>query len=134
MYVCVANTVTVIIDQYIFNLCFVTKYLCSHASIVDVSFAFHVFVHNRGFSYVDLVEETLSHKMFALKRLTCHSKEEESIALQEVEVMRTVHHNNLVPLVGHTVVKVGHYTKTVDVVSEVFIVMPFYPVSTYISS
>nr|KAG5709366.1 hypothetical protein BaRGS_029215 [Batillaria attramentaria] len=41
--------------------------------------------------------------------------------------MRSVHHPNLVPLVGHTVVKVGHYSKTVDIVSEVFIIMPFYP-------
>lgn len=80
-----------------------------------------------GFSYVDLVEDTQSHKVFALKRLTCHSKQEEVTALQEVEVMRTVHHPNLVPLVGHSVVKVGHYSKTVDVISEVFIVMPLYP-------
>lgn len=40
----------------------------------------------RGFSYVDLVEEAATHKMFALKRLTCHSPDEERIALQEVQV------------------------------------------------
>lgn len=80
-----------------------------------------------GFSYVDLVEEATSHKVYALKRLTCHSKEEEKLALQEIEVMRTIHHPYLVPLVGHSVLKVGHHSKMVDIVSEVFIIMPLYP-------
>lgn len=83
----------------------------------------------RGFSYVDLVEESSSRKLFALKRLTCHSKEEENVALQEVEIMRRISHPNVVPLVGHMVVQVGHHSKTMDIVSEVFIVMPHYSVS-----
>lgn len=87
----------------------------------------------RGFSYVDLVEEVASRKLFALKRLTCHSKEEEGIALNEVEIMRAIHHPNVVPLIGHMVVQVGHHSKTMDIVSEVFIVMPFYPVSMKLS-
>ncbi|KAK7109106.1 serine/threonine-protein kinase 16-like [Littorina saxatilis] len=79
-----------------------------------------------GFSYVDLVEETTTHKVYALKRLTCHSKEEEQVALQEVEVMKNLRHPNLVPLVAHSVLKVGHHSKTLDIVSEVFIIMPLY--------
>ncbi|PVD30482.1 hypothetical protein C0Q70_09748 [Pomacea canaliculata] len=79
-----------------------------------------------GFSYVDLVEESSTRKLFALKRLTCHSKEEENVALQEVEIMRRISHPNVVPLVGHMVVQVGHHSKTMDIVSEVFIVMPYY--------
>ncbi|KAL8563965.1 hypothetical protein ACOMHN_025296 [Nucella lapillus] len=79
-----------------------------------------------GFSYVDLIEETATHKVYALKRLTCHTTEEEKIALQEVEVMKNLHHANLVPLVTHSVLKVNHHSKTMDIVSEVFIVMPLY--------
>ena len=86
----------------------------------------------RGFSYVDLVEEVTSHKVYALKRLTCHSVEEERLALQEVEVMKNVQHPNLVPLVAHSVLKVGHHSKTMDIVSEVFIVMPLYPVRSHL--
>ena len=89
----------------------------------------YIYIVFRGFSYVDLVEETTSHKVYALKRLTCHSVEEEKLALQEVEVMKNLQHPNLVPLVAHSVLKVGHHSKTMDIVSEVFIVMPLYPVS-----
>ena len=70
----------------------------------------------------------MSHKAYALKRLTCHSVEEEGVALQEVEVMKNLHHPHLVPLVAHSVLKVEHHSKTLDIVSEVFIVMPLYPV------
>lgn len=75
---------------------------------------------------MDLVEETTTHKVYALKRLTCHTVEEEKVALQEVEVMKNLHHTNLVPLVAHSVLKVDHHSKTMDIVSEVFIVMPLY--------
>ena len=81
---------------------------------------------------MDLVEEVTSHKVYALKRLTCHSVEEERLALQEVEVMKNVQHPNLVPLVAHSVLKVGHHSKTMDIVSEVFIVMPLYPVRSHL--
>ncbi|XP_048237232.1 serine/threonine-protein kinase 16-like isoform X39 [Haliotis rufescens] len=79
-----------------------------------------------GFSYVDLIEEAQSHKLFALKRITCHSKDDERVAMQEVEIMGTFHHNNIVPLEAHCMKPVGHYTKTLDITSEVFIVMPYY--------
>ncbi|ESP04238.1 hypothetical protein LOTGIDRAFT_223991 [Lottia gigantea] len=79
-----------------------------------------------GFSYVDLVEDVNSHKLYALKKITCHSKDDERIALEEVEVMKLFKHDNIVPLEEAAVVPINVYTKMRDVVSEVLIIMPFY--------
>lgn len=79
-----------------------------------------------GFSYVDLIEDVRSHKDYALKRITCHSNEEERVALQEIELMKTFHHPNVIPLEESSVIKVNQYSKHLDIISEVLIVMPFY--------
>lgn len=34
---------------------------------------------NRGFSTVDLIEDAASHKLYALKRITCHSQEDQKV-------------------------------------------------------
>ena len=83
----------------------------------------------RGFSYVDLIEDARTHKDYALKRITCHSKEEERVALQEIELMRTFQHPNVISLEESSVIKVNQYSKHLDIISEVLIVMPFYCVS-----
>lgn len=84
----------------------------------------------RGFSYVDLIEDARNHKDYALKRITCHSKEEERVAAQEVELMRRFKHPNIIPLEESANIKVSKYSKTLDILSEVLIVMPYYCVST----
>lgn len=96
-----------------------------------------IFINNRrfyirsslgegGFSYVDLIEDARNHKTFALKRIKCHSKEDENIAMQEVEIMRLFKHQNLVPLEEFVLVPVGRYAKNTDICSEMHIVMPYY--------
>lgn len=83
-----------------------------------------------GFSYVDLVEDVQTHKAYALKRILCHSKEEEHIALQEVQIMREIHHKNVVPLECYSIHKVNFHTRAVDITCEVFVVIPFYKKGT----
>jgi serine/threonine kinase 16 len=74
---------------------------------------------------IDLVEDQHSHKLYALKRMTCHSREDEKNAVLEAELMTSVHHRCLVPSYGHSVVPLsGHRTA----ISEVLIVMPYYRV------
>jgi len=81
-----------------------------------------------GFSFVDLVEDRSRHQ-FALKRINCHSKRDQDIALTEVEYMRTLNHPALCPLVAAEVVKM-HASQHSCVISEVLIVMPFYKKGT----
>ncbi|KAH9524592.1 Serine/threonine-protein kinase 16 [Bulinus truncatus] len=83
-----------------------------------------------GFSYVDLVEDAQTHKTYALKRILCHSKEQENIALQEVHIMREINHPNVIPLECYTIHKVGIQTKAVDITCEIFVVLPYYKKGT----
>lgn len=76
-----------------------------------------------GFSVIDLIEDRHSHRLYALKRIMCHSQDDEKHAVHEVELMNAVCHRSLVSCEAHAVVPVtGHIT----VVSEVLIVMPYY--------
>ena len=79
-----------------------------------------------GFSVIDLIEERRSRRLYALKRITCHSQDDEKHAVREVELMNTVHHSSLVPCEAHAVVPMtGHVTA----ISQVLIVMPYYKVT-----
>ncbi len=77
---------------------------------------------------MDLVEDNSGRK-FALKRIQCHSTEDEKIAFKEVEYMRGLNHPNLIALVNaehHPI----HSSKR-SLISEINIVMPFYRVSSW---
>jgi len=81
-----------------------------------------------GFSTVDLVEDSRSKQKFALKRITCHSIEDQQVAQREIDTMKRLEHPGIIRLVGHTI------EGTPDIVhnltSEVLILMPFYPKGT----
>lgn len=64
---------------------------------------FKLFIPNfRGFSTIDLVENTFSKKQFALKRITCHSVEDQKAALQEIEYYKILRHPNVIELIEST--------------------------------
>ena len=81
-----------------------------------------------GFSFVDLVEDS-TRRQYALKRIACHSKLDEEVALAEVEYMRKLKHRNLVSLEEAECIPV--HSRTLSVISEVLIVMPFFRVSIH---
>lgn len=55
-----------------------------------------------GFSTVDLVEQASTKKKYALKKITCHSIEDQKVALQEVEYMKKIQHPNVIELIDST--------------------------------
>ncbi|KAJ8983709.1 hypothetical protein NQ317_009144 [Molorchus minor] len=55
-----------------------------------------------GFSCVDLVEETSTKKRYALKRITCHSVDDQKIAMQEVNYYKKLRHPSIIELVDST--------------------------------
>merc|ERR1712098_7462 len=73
---------------------------------------------------VDLIESSQTGKKFALKRMTCHSIEDQNTALREVEVTRQLQHPNIVRLVGAGTQ--GEPDILHNRTSEVLIVFPFY--------
>ena len=72
---------------------------------------------------VDLLEDNDTGKKFALKRIQCHSREDERLAKEEAEYHPKVNHPNLIPLEAWKV------TRGTGGVTEVLIVLPFFRVS-----
>ncbi|XP_071966087.1 serine/threonine-protein kinase 16-like [Antedon mediterranea] len=95
---------------------------CTKEKLVINSRAFYV--HKRlgegGFSVVDLVEEGATGKLFACKRIMCHSKSDEKFALHELEFYRRFTHPNLIMLEDSAMVSHG------GDVCEVLLILPFY--------
>lgn len=56
----------------------------------------------RGFSTVDLIENKSNKKRYALKRIICHSLEDQKLALQEVDYYKKIRHLNIIELVDST--------------------------------
>jgi len=77
-----------------------------------------------GFSTVELVEDSRTGKRYAMKRITCHSIEDQNQAKREVEITRQFDHPNMVRVVGAAVQ--GSADILHGATSEVLIVMPLY--------
>lgn len=96
------------------------KHLLVYLTLLNVFF--------RGFSYVDLVTNSRTHKSYALKRVLCHSQQDEKRFLNEVEYMKLFRdHPNIISLEGSEVVPVKNPTSSA--VSKIHILMPYYSVS-----
>ena len=53
-----------------------------------------------GFSTIDLAENTRTGKLVAVKRITCHSIQDQNLGKFEIEVHRNFQHENIIPLIG----------------------------------
>lgn len=80
--------------------------------------------HCSGFSMIDLVENNTTRTKFALKRITCHSIEDQEIALREIELMGRINSDNVIRVIDHAVT--GQADIVVNATSEVYIVLPYY--------
>lgn len=56
-----------------------------------------------GFSLIYLVENSSTKRKYALKKLTCHSKEDETIAMREIEITRRIKHENVIHIVDYMI-------------------------------
>ena len=61
---------------YILHLVVNTKCVCRYLLLSYLIYS--------GFSYVDLVEDAKTRKLYALKRIVCHGKEDEKVVLFEL--------------------------------------------------
>lgn len=73
---------------------------------------------------IDLVENNTTRTKFALKRITCHSIEDQEIALREIELMGRINSENVVRVIDHAIT--GQADIVVNATSEVYIVLPYY--------
>ncbi|XP_064455313.1 serine/threonine-protein kinase 16-like [Ornithodoros turicata] len=77
-----------------------------------------------GFSIVDLIVDSTTHTTYALKRIPCHTKEDERNALREAEYYSSFEHPNLIHCLDVVLAEKQDFTKAF--VSEVLIVLPYY--------
>lgn len=78
---------------------------------------------NSGFSIIDLVEQSNTRRKYALKRMTCHSKEDEIIALREIEITKLIKHDNVIHIVDYMMK--GSADIVINAMSQVYILLPY---------
>ena len=74
------------------------------------------------------MENTSSRTKYVIKRITCHSTEDQIAAQREIEFHRHLKHPGIIPLVGGAVV--GSADIVHNKTSEVQLVLPYFPVRT----
>ncbi|CAH1987668.1 unnamed protein product [Acanthoscelides obtectus] len=77
-----------------------------------------------GFSCVDLVENTTTKKKYALKRIVCHSIDDQKTAMQEINYYKKLRHPNIIELIDSTFK--GSADIVVQATSEAYLVLPYY--------
>ncbi|XP_015598408.1 serine/threonine-protein kinase 16 [Cephus cinctus] len=77
-----------------------------------------------GFSTVSLVEDNLTHKKYAIKKMVCHGPEDQRLAVKEIEYHSIVKHPNVIECIDST--HRGTADPVVNATSEVLIILPYY--------
>lgn len=77
-----------------------------------------------GFSLIDLVENSTTKRRYALKRITCHSIDDQKIALREVELTRSIKHPNIVEIIDFELT--GDADIVINTISHVNILFPYF--------
>lgn len=72
------------------------------------------------------MEHTRTHELFALKRIVCHSPEDQKIAMTEVEFHKLVQHPGVLEVVDYDLRKREDPLEEIN--SEVLILLPYYHV------
>jgi serine/threonine kinase 16 len=79
---------------------------------------------SRGFSLIDLVQNKSTKKKFVLKKVQCHSIDDENVALKEIEVLKSIKHHNIIELIDYQ--KHGKADILNNVISQLYIVLPYF--------
>jgi len=77
-----------------------------------------------GFSTVELIENSRTGKKYAMKKITCHSVEDQNLATKEVELTRSFDHPNIMRVIASS--SKGAPDIVHNTTSTVMIVFPLY--------
>ncbi|XP_037946229.1 serine/threonine-protein kinase 16-like [Teleopsis dalmanni] len=77
-----------------------------------------------GFSLIDLAESDATKRLYAIKRITCHSIEDQNIALREIENCRKIDSENVIKIVDYELK--GSADIVINTTSILYIVLPFF--------
>ncbi|XP_059084935.1 serine/threonine-protein kinase 16-like [Tigriopus californicus] len=104
--------------------------ICAKESIVVDGVTYRILeqIAEGGFSTIDLVEHVRTRDKFALKRITCHSTEDQIAAQREIEFHKHLEHPAILELEASAVI--GSADIMHNVTSEVLLLLPYYPRGT----
>ena len=74
-----------------------------------------------------MIEDKRSRKKYALKKITCHSTEDQIQAKREIEFHKRFNHPNILPLIGGEIK--GQADIVHNITSDAYLVLPYYSVS-----
>ncbi|XP_023298669.2 serine/threonine-protein kinase 16 [Lucilia cuprina] len=77
-----------------------------------------------GFSLIDLAENSITRKLYAVKRITCHSIDDQNIALREIENCRRIDSENVIKVIDYELK--GSADIVINTTSTLYIVLPYY--------
>ncbi|KAL0268042.1 UNVERIFIED_CONTAM: hypothetical protein PYX00_010125 [Menopon gallinae] len=77
-----------------------------------------------GFSSVYLVEDSSTKKLYAVKKIICHSMDDQTVALNEVKVHNKVDHENVIKLVDYDID--GIPDPVLNATSQIYLLLPYY--------
>ena len=86
------------------------------------------FLFFSGFSTISLIEDRRTGKRYALKKITCHSTEDQIQARKEIEYHKKFNHPNILPLIGSEIK--GQADIVHNIVSDAYLVLPYLQVCT----
>eukprot|EP00093_Oithona_nana_P013412 13412.XXX_650767_651952_1 [CDS] Oithona nana genome sequencing. len=100
--------------------------LCTKQSIriEGVNYANIEKIGEGGFSSISLIEDRRSRKRYALKKITCHSTEDQIQAKKEIEYHKKFDHPNILALIGSEIK--GQADIVHDVTSVAYLVLPYF--------
>ncbi|KAB7494737.1 Serine/threonine-protein kinase 16 [Armadillidium nasatum] len=75
------------------------------------------------FSTVDLVEDLITHKLYALKKIICHSPEDQKIALTEVDYYKLFDSQHIIECIDSDYVGIPNMTS--NSTSQILILLPY---------
>ncbi|XP_043489439.1 serine/threonine-protein kinase 16 [Polistes fuscatus] len=111
-----------------FDLSFIWKMgcLCAKETITVNTKNYTVREHlgEGGFSTVLLVEDNITHRKYAIKKIVCHGSEDQRLAMKEIEYHHLVKHPNVIECIDST--HRGTADPVVNSTSEVLLVLPYY--------
>ena len=82
-----------------------------------------------GFSTISLIIDNKTNKKYALKRITCHSTEDQIQAKKEIDYHKKFNHPNILPLIGSEIK--GQADIVHNITSDAYLVLPYFPVGSY---
>ncbi|KAL6447019.1 hypothetical protein ACFW04_001407 [Cataglyphis niger] len=100
--------------------------ICAKETITVNSRKYRVREHlgEGGFSTVLLVEDIVTHKKYAIKKIVCYGSEDQQLAVKEIEYYKLIKHPNIIEYIDSACI--GTADPILNMTSEVLIVLPYY--------